>query len=137
MTTNVETASIPRYVLLKVDESPDGPRCHDYAGEACTAIYGFTVRQAYELFCSGLTEARHPYPLVSGYLTRVFDQPGLKLVVIDSKGPGESRLNATIAEEAFAVGCDPGSPVAPCYRLSLIAGTAEYDVERLGLCGAD
>lgn len=136
MKTNEAIQSIPRYVLLREDESPYGPRCREHDGQPCFAVYGFTTRAAYEAFCGGLTEPWRPYPLVSGYLTRRFDQPGLKLLVVDATGPDETSLNATAAEEALTAERDAGGPVATDYRLSFAPGASEYDVEPLSLCDA-
>lgn len=131
MKTIQAAPSIPRYVLLNEDESPDGPRCRDHAGEPCTAVYGFSDRSSYEAFSAGVTELRRPYPLVGGDLKRMLQRSGVQLVVINAAGPTETNLVAATADAVLLAQTNPSEPVSTSYRLSLATGTAEYDVERL------
>lgn len=129
MKANETSPSTPCYVLLQGDGRPSGPRCSEDAEQACNAVYGFTSRAAYEAFCDGVVEPLRPYPLVCGYLTRVIDHAGIRLIVVDAPSPTEETLDAALAEERIAGKCDANGRTIAAYRLIRSDETAEYDVE--------
>ena len=52
----------PRYALLADDNLPLGPLCVATDGETCTAIYGFTNREAYDRFRGDRPESMETLP---------------------------------------------------------------------------
>ena len=60
------------------------------------AIYGFSDKQPYDLFCANCELPLTPYPLVKGYLKNQIAESGdaVHLVVVDAAGPQETQLNA-------------------------------------------
>ncbi|TWT41315.1 hypothetical protein [Botrimarina hoheduenensis] len=130
MTILQATVLAPRYVLIDDNARPKGPLCRDYAGKACVAVYGFTDRSAYEAFRLGAEALSRPYPLVAGYLGRVFDQAQFSLIVTNPVGPDEPFLNAVDAEGVPSGAAEESPPATQRYCLSRVTGTNEYEVAR-------
>lgn len=137
MTVDSKPQTVPRYFLLTEDEAPDGPRCHDYVGGPCAAIFGFTDQAAFDVFRTGIDATRRPYPLLGVRLARAMELPGLQLVVLNARGPHEATFDAATAEAVFAAQKAPVSPLTASHRLSLTAGSGAYDVQPMGACGED
>lgn len=131
------TQTVPRYFLLTEEEAPDGPRCHDYVGRPCAAIFGFTDQAAFDVFRTGIDATRRPYPLLGVRLARAMELPGLQLVVINARGPHETTFDAATAEAVFAAQKASVSPLTASHRLSLAAGSTAYDVQPMDACGED
>jgi hypothetical protein len=129
--------TVPRYFLLTEEEAPDGPRCHDYVGGPCGAIFGFTDQAAFDVFRTGIDATRRPYPLLGVRLARAMKLPGLQLVVLNARGPHEATFEAATAEAVLAAQKPSVSPLIASHRLSLAAGSTAYDVQPLDACAAD
>ncbi len=126
--------TVPRYFLLTEEEAPDGPRCHDYIGGPCQAIFGFTDQAAFDVFRAGIDVTRRPYPLLGAHLVRTMELPGLQLVVLNARGPHEAYFDAATAEAVFAAQKAPVSPLTASYRLSLAADSMAYDIQPVQSC---
>jgi hypothetical protein len=129
--------TVPRYFLLTEEETPDGPRCHDYVGGPCAAIFGFTDQAALDVFRTGIDATRRPYPLLGVRLARAMELPGLQLVVLNARGPHEATFDAATAEAVFAAQKALVSPLTASHRLSLAAGSTAYDVQAMDACATD
>jgi hypothetical protein len=101
------------------------------SSKLCTAIYGFSGKEAYDRFSGSIETELQPYPLV-----RVFVQDqagatddGLKLLVLDAAGPEQAGVEAATMQavlEAFEKKTDH---VAATHHLTFDAATKSYRVE--------
>jgi hypothetical protein len=130
----------PRYVLLdgKQRLSPKllGLQC----GPECVAIYGFSDKQPYDLFCANSDVPLTPYPLVKGYLKNQITESGntVHLVVVDAAGPQEAHLNAATMNSVLEAQEQEANHVTISFRLTLDQDSQSYRVEKAssGLDGA-
>ena len=120
----------PRYALLADDNLPLGLSCAAIDGETCTAIYGFTNREAYDRFRGESWNPWRPYPLVSRHLKQMLTQPGLQLVVLDAFGPNEPTLAAGTAEAVLAAHVNGAQQLKVGFYLLRTHGVNTYSVER-------
>jgi len=132
---NFTSQAVPRYFLLTEEEAPDGPRCHDYVGGTCAAIFGFTDRAAFDVFRKGIDAIRRPYPLLGVRLARAMKLPGLQLVVLNARGPHEATFLAATAEAVLTAQTPPVSLLTASHRLSLATDSTAYDVHPMGAYG--
>ena len=119
----------PRYSLLGDDNLPIGPSCLSVDGRPCSAIYGFSGRDAYDRFRGVCGDPWRPYPLVRRHLENVSLQPGLQLVVIDALSPNETALAAATAEAVLAAQVDAAQDCVVGYCLSRGLDDYSYTVE--------
>lgn len=100
MGTITSTASTPRYLLLGSD-GPIGPDVMQPEPDADSiAVYGFSSKARYDVFCTASEQALRPYPLLKGHLRKPPDFTGKQITVIscDPDGPEDSDLRSTTAE---------------------------------------
>lgn len=93
-------AGTPQYVLMD-GNCRIGPKSVQLGvGIECVLIYGFSGKGPYDTFCTNSERELKPYPLGKGYLRKQVGAPGdgLKLVVLDAPGSGESSLRAATME---------------------------------------
>jgi len=120
----------PRYSLLGDVNLPIGPSCLSIDGGSCSAIYGFSNRDAYDRFRGVCGDPWRPYPLVRRHLERLLLQPGLQLVVLDAPGANEPALFAGTAEAVLAAQVGDAQELTVSYCLSRNFDDNSYLVER-------
>ncbi|WP_436714654.1 hypothetical protein U8335_16925 [Roseiconus lacunae] len=108
-------------VLLPTDLKPEG-----------VAIYGFSDKPPYDLFCANCELALTPYPLVKGYLKNQIADSGdaIQLVVVDAAGPHESQLNAATMKSVLEAQEKKSEGVTISFHLMLDRGSQAYRVEK-------
>lgn len=125
-------AETPRYVLLndKLRLCPE--LLPTQGGPACTAIYGFSDKQPYDLFCANCDLPLTPYPLVKGYLKKqIADSDGcIQLVVVDATGPLQIQMNAATMNLVLEAQEQNANQVAVSFRLTLDPASKAYLVEK-------
>lgn len=128
---NTLLAPTPYYVLLEGKQrlSPKLLPLHD--GMEYVAIYGFSDKQPYDLFCANCDLPLTPYPLVKGFLeTRIADSgSAILLVVMDAEGPQEPQLNAATMNSVLEALEHEASHVSVTYRLTFDRESHAYRVE--------
>lgn len=80
------TIATPRYMLLDGADRI-GPRvAQQRSGFEATAIYGFSGKEAYDLFCSNSDTELRPYPLGRFFLRKEANAWGasLRILVLDA-----------------------------------------------------
>lgn len=100
MATNALSVATPRYLLLG-DEGPIGPDViQSQTDTVSSAVYGFSSKARYDLFCTASEQALRPYPLLKGHLRKPPDFTGKRITMIscDPDGPEDSDLRSTTAE---------------------------------------
>ena len=128
---NALLINTPCYVLLD-GKQPLGPKLlalHD--GRHCVAIYGFSDKQPYDLFCADCELPLRPYPLVKGYLKDQIAQSGdsLQLVVVDAAGPQASELKAATMNSVLEAQEQGSNHVTVSFRLVLDRNSQAYRLE--------
>ncbi len=123
-------ATTPRYALIAEANRLLGPACLEFETEPCTAIYGFTNRDAYDRFRGDSPNSWRPYPLVSRHIERMLTQPGLQLVVLDACGPDEPSLVAGTAEGVLAAQANGAEQLSVAHYLLFLPEAHAYQVEQ-------
>lgn len=130
MTVIAVIGGSPQFVLMD-EKRRIGPSVMPLlSGIECTAIYGFSGKDAYDKFCEASQLTLQPYPLVEGYLRTQVDMPGdeLKLVVLDTTGPQEPCLHAATIE-AVLKAQENHTAVTAEYRLLFDQDANAYRLE--------
>lgn len=93
---NALAVSTPRYVLRHQNTGIGPSLSSTHSGPRYTAIYAFSDKQPYDVFCKNSQQALVPYPLVARYLSNQLAEAGdtIPLLVIDAAGPNEPYLHA-------------------------------------------
>ena len=99
---------------------PDGPKYE--------AIYGFSSKESYDLFCANSDQPFIPYPLVKGYLKNQIADSGdtVQLVVVDAPGPQETQLNAATMNSVLEAQEQKANHVTVSFRLMLDRESQAY-----------
>ncbi|QDU89240.1 hypothetical protein Pla175_26270 [Pirellulimonas nuda] len=129
MQPSTAVGATPHYALIAEDNHPLGPSCVTSDGQSCTAIYGFTNREAYDRFRGSGRPPWRPYPLVVGHLERMLARPGLQLVVLDAPGQDEPTLAAAAADAVLAAQSGGALQLTAGYDLSRSPDGTAYLVE--------
>ena len=123
-------AKTSRYVLNE-GSYPSCPSVLQAPDGHATVIYGFSGKQAYNVFLSASSFALMPYPLVKGFLKNQIelDSGTLKLVVLDAVSAAEPCLYAAtfqsvLESQELGSGC-----VSISHRLVLDEPSSLYRIE--------
>ena len=123
-------ADTPRYVLLDGRERVSPKLLASSAQPIYLAIYGFSDKEPYDLFCANSKLALTPYPLVKGYLQNQMKQSGIDhLVVADAASPCEGQLHAATMKSVLEAQQSQASHVPVSFRLILDQESQSYRVE--------
>ena len=129
---NALSTSTPLYVLLD-DKLRIGPSLTaSQSGPQYTAIYSFSDKQPYDLFCANCDLPLTPYPLVRGYLKNQIADAGeaVHFVVVDAAGPREGKLNATTMGSVLEAQEQKANHVNISFQLMQDPGSQAYRVEK-------
>ena len=106
-----------------------GPKLLALHGEPeYEAIYAFSGKAAYDLFCANCDLPLTPYPLVKGYLKNQIAESGdtLQLVVVDAAGPQETQLNAATMNSVLEAQEQKANHVTVSFQLMLDRESQAY-----------
>jgi hypothetical protein len=122
----------PCYVLLDGKQRLGPQLLRPHAGPEGVAIYGFSDKPPYDLFCANSELALTPYPLVKGYLKNQIADSGdaIRLVVVDAAGPNETQLNAATMESVLEAQEQKAERVTISFHLMLDQGSQAYRIEK-------
>ncbi|QEF97378.1 hypothetical protein Mal15_14180 [Stieleria maiorica] len=121
----------PYYVLLDGKQRLGPKLLRPHLGPEGVAIYGFSDKPTYDLFCANSNLALTPYPLVKGYLKNQITDSGnaIHLIVVDAEGPNETQLNATTMKSVLTAQEQESERVTISFHLMLDPGSQAYRVE--------
>ena len=121
----------PCYVLLDGKQRLGPKLLAPHGGPEGVAIYGFSDKQPYDLFCANCELALTPYPLVKGYLKNQITVSGdaVHLVVVDAAGPNEAQLNAATMNSVLEALEQKADHVTISFRLMLDQESQAYRIE--------
>jgi hypothetical protein len=129
------SANTPHYVLLD-GKRRLGPNLLGLHGDLnggfeYVAIYGFSDKQPYDLFCANCDLSLTPYPLVKGYLQNQIADSGnaVHLIVMDAAGPHVAHLNAATMNSVLKAHEQNANQVTISFRLTLFHESQDYRVE--------
>lgn len=122
----------PCYVLLDGKQRLGPKLLPLHAGTEVVAIYGFSDKPPYDLFCANSQLALTPYPLVKGYLKNQITDSGdaIRLVVVDAAGPNEAQLDAATMKSVLEAQEQKADHVAVSFHLMLDQGSHAYRIEK-------
>ena len=122
----------PCYVLLDGKHRLGPMLLPSDARSEGVAIYGFSDKTPYDLFCANSELALTPYPLVKGYLkNQITDSSdAIHLVVVDAAGPSETQLNAATMESVLEAQEQKSEGVTISFHLMLDRGSQAYRIEK-------
>ena len=129
---NALVVNTPCYVLLD-GKQRFGPKLLPlHGGPNYVAIYGFSDKQPYDLFCAHCDVPLTPYPLVKGYLKNQITDSGnaVDLIVVDAAGPQEAHLNAATISSVLEAQEQNANHVTISFRLMLDRESQAYHVEK-------
>ena len=128
---NALLANTSYYVLLDGARRLGPKLLPLHGGTECVAIYGFSDKQPYDLFCANCDLPLTPYPLVKGYLINQIADSGdtIQLVVVDAAGPQEAQLNAATMDSVLEAMEQDANQVTLSFRLTLDPESQAYRVE--------
>ena len=129
---NALLANTPCDVLLDGNQRL-GPKLMAHPGGLeYKAIYGFSSKKSYDLFCGNSDQSFIPYPLVKGYLkNQIADSVDtVQLVVIDAAGRQETQVNAATMNSVLEAVEQKANQVALSFRLTLDRESQAYCVEK-------
>ena len=127
-----QLVNTPYYVLLDGKQRLGPKLLRPRAGPEGVAIYGFSDKPPYDLFCANSELALTPYPLVKGYLkNQITDSSdAIHLVVVDAAGPSETQLNAATMESVLEAQEQKSEGVTISFHLMLDRGSQAYRIEK-------
>ncbi len=131
-TINALLGNTPCYVLLDGKQRL-GPKLLALPpGVEYVAIYGFSDKQPYDLFCANSEIPLTPYPLVKGYLKNQITDSGdaVHLVVVDAAGPQQAQLNAATMKSVLEAQEQQANQVTISFRLMLDQELQAYRAEK-------
>ena len=122
----------PCYVLLDGKQRLGPKLLPPHSGPEGVAVYGFSDKPPYDLFCANCELALTPYPLVKGYLKNQITDSGdaVQLIVVDAAGPNEFQLNAATMNSVLEALEQKSDRVTISFRLILDKGSQAYRVEK-------
>ena len=125
-------ANTPCYVLLDGKQRLGPKTLPPHSSSEGMAIYGFSDKTPYDLFCANCEQALTPYPLVKGYLKNQITDSGdaVHLVVVDAAGPNEAQLNAATMNSVLEAQEQKANRVTISFRLVLDQESQAYRVEK-------
>ena len=138
MSLNELLVNTPCDVLLD-DEQRLGPKLlAQPGGPQHEAIYGFSSKESYDLFCANSDHPLIPYPLVKEYLKNQIADSGdtVQLVVVDAAGPQETQVNAATMNSVLEAMKQNANQVTLSFRLMLDRESQAYRVEN-ALAGSE
>ena len=132
---NALLVDTPNYVLLDGKQRIGPELLALHSGMECFAIYGFSDKQPYDVFCANSQQALTPYPLVKGYLQNQLAVPGnaVHLVIVDATGPNEAHLNAVTMHSVLEAQEEKSNCVPVSFRLTRNEKSPAYRVEKASL----
>lgn len=122
----------PRYVLLDGKQRLGPKLLPAHAGTEGMAIYAYSDKPPYDLFCANCKLALTPYPLVKGYLKNQITDSGdaIQLVVVDAAGPNETQLNAATMKSVLEALEQGSQRVTISFHLMLDPVSQAYRIEK-------
>jgi len=104
---------------------------HEYTGDHCLPIYGFSSRETYEAFRTNCDLMLTPYPLVKRFLQEQIDaaSDSPRLVVLNATFPNAARVEATTMEAVLTAQTTKATQVATTYHLVLDLAENAYRIE--------
>ena len=129
---NALLANTPCDVLLDGNQRL-GPKLMAHPGGLeRKAIYGFSSKKSYDLFCGNSDQSFIPYPLVKGYLKNQIADSGdtVQLVVVDAAGPQETPVHAATMNSVLEAVEQKANQVTVSFRLRLDRKSQAYRVEK-------
>ena len=132
MSLNEVLLNTPCDVLLD-DKQRLGPKLlAQSGGTKYEAIYGFSNKKSYDLFCANSDHPLKPYPLVKGYLKNQIADSGdtVQLVVVDAAGPQETQVHAATMNCVLKAVEQKANQVAFSFRLTLDRESQAYRVDK-------
>ena len=131
MSTAAMVMSTPYYVLMDGNRRIGPNVTPAKSGLNYSAIYGFSDKAPYDVFCVNSRAALKPYPLVKGYLRSQIDtlKNDVSLVVLDAVGPREHKLFAATIEVVLDAHETRASDVTSNYELIFDEESNAYRVE--------
>jgi hypothetical protein len=131
---NAFAVNIPQ-VMLMHDRAPMGPLLlRSCSGPQYTAIFGFSNKQSYKLFCTNCVLPTQPYPLAKRHLRDLTDGV-VRLIIIDASGPCETQFHAATVENVLNAESVVSGHVTVSYRLTFDPELRAYHVEKASLAG--
>lgn len=129
---NALLANTPCYVLLDGSRRLGPKLMALHGGREYEAIYGFSSKESYDLFCAKSDQPLMPYPLVRGYLKNQIADSGdmVQLVVVDAAGPQYPQVNAATMNSALEAAEQKANQVTLSFRLTLDRESQAYCVEK-------
>lgn len=132
MSLNELLVNTPCDVLLD-DEQRLGPKLlAQPGGPQYEAIYGFSSKESYDVFCANSDHPLIPYPLVKGYLKNQIADSGdtVQLVVVDAAGPQETQVHVATMNSVLEAVEQNANQVTLSFRLKLDRKSQAYCVEK-------
>lgn len=122
----------PEYVLLDGNQRVGPLLTAPHSGPAWVVIFGFSGKQAYDIFCINSHKNLTPYPLVKVFLREQIAEivNGVKLVAIDPVSPLEAQLNASTLEEVLAAHEKKLPRVNIAYRLIMSNDLNRFEIQK-------
>ena len=129
---NALLASTPCDVLLDGHQRLAPKLMAHPGGLEYNAIYGFSSKKSYDLFCANSDQPLMPYPLVKGYLKNQIADAGdaVQLVVVDAAGPQETQVHAATMNSVLEAVEQNANQVMLSFRLILDRESQAYRVEK-------
>lgn len=129
---NALLADTPCDVLLDGNQRLGPKLMAQHGGPEYKAIYGFSSKKSYDLFCAKSDQPFIPYPLVKGYLQNQIADSGdtVQLVVVDAAGPQEPQVNAATMNSILEAVEQKANQVTLSFRLTLDRESQAYCVEK-------
>ena len=127
-----QLVNTPYYVLLDGKQRLGPKLLRPRAGPEGVAIYGFSDKPPYDLFCANSDLALTPYPLVKGYLKdQILDSgDAVLLVVVDAAGPNEPEVNAATMNSVLEALEQKSAHVTISFRLMLDQKSHAYRMQK-------
>lgn len=132
------TIATPRYMLLDGADRI-GPRvAQQRSGFEATAIYGFSGKEAYDLFCSNSDTELRPYPLGRFFLRKEANAWGasLRILVLDAPDPSLQLLYGTTMKAVLYAYENKATMVTATHHLILDPRTQSYRVDEADVARA-
>ena len=127
----------PYYVLMD-QKTPFGPSVADPIPDIeYSAIFGFSNKARYDIFCRESSSPLTPYPLIKGYLRNQLGAPGHddanercdKLVVLDAPGPREPFVHAATVQAVLEAQETGTTHITPTHHLTFNPEANVYRLE--------
>ena len=106
-----------------------------HSGPTYTAVFGFSDKAPYDLFCANSNLHLKPYPLTKFYLRDklAINDETVRLIAIDASSPRDAHLSAITIESLLEALESKTELMSVAYRLSLDQKSDGYKVEKASL----